>query len=200
MRQVLADLAIEVEAATWLSIGPLPPSIVVGAAPGADAEHEAALRQIAYPPSKYFVCKRTAFTVAEAMECLGGPGYVEETGLPVSSRGTAQFDLGGLRKRQRTRLAACTGQGTSKPQCLACSARSENDARFSTAVTGVLDQLARDPFQLEAQARLLAERMALLLQGSILTQNAPNEVADAFVATRLGPGGAPPRTFGAYDT
>ena len=73
------------------------------------------------------------------------------------------------------------------------------DATFDAAVTGVLDQLARDPAQLEAQARLLAERMAMLLQGSILIRHAPNAVADAFVATRLSPGGAP-RTFGAYDT
>ena len=203
MRQVLADLAIEVEAATWLSMRlAAATDAAVGAAPGPDSEHEAALRRIALPMSKYFVCKRTSFTVAEAMECLGGPGYVEETGLPRVYReaplnslwaGPGNVNARGLLrasgKRRASRGARLAGVGTVRG----------TDATFDAAVTGVLDQLARDPAQLEAQARLLAERMAMLLQGSILIRHAPNAVADAFVATRLSPGGAP-RTFGAYDT
>ena len=203
MRQVLADLAIEVEAATWLSMRlAAATDRAVGAAPGADAEHEAALRRIALPMSKYFVCKRTAFTVAEAMECLGGPGYVEETGLPRVYREAPLNSIweGSGNVNALDLLRALGKEPASLNAWLAeVGAVRGNDARFDAAVTGVLDQLTRDPSQLEAQARLLAERMALLLQGSILMQNAPNEVADAFVATRLGPGGAP-RTFGAYDT
>ncbi len=201
MRQVLADLAVEVEAATWLSMRlAAATDRAVGAAP-ANAEHEAALRRIALPMSKYFVCKRTPFAVAEAMECLGGPGYVEETGLPRIYReaplnsiweGSGNVNaldlLRALGREPETLTAWLTEVGSVRG----------DDANFDNAITDVLNQLARAPGELEAQARRLAERMALLLQGSILMRHAPNAVSDAFLATRLGPAGAP-RTFGAFD-
>ncbi len=201
MRQVLADLAVEVEAATWLSMRlAAATDRAVGAAP-ANADHEAALRRIALPMSKYFVCKRTPFAVAEAMECLGGPGYVEESGLPRIYReaplnsiweGSGNVNaldlLRALGREPETLTAWLTEVGSVRG----------NDANFDNAITDVLDQLGRAPGELEAQARRLAERMALLLQGSILMRHAPNAVSDAFLSTRLGPAGAP-RTFGAFD-
>lgn len=202
MRQVLADLALEVEAATWLSMRlAAATDHAIGAVPTADAEHEAALRRIGLPMSKYFVCKRTAFAVAEAMECLGGPGYVEETGLPRLYREAPLNSIweGSGNVNALDLLRALGKEPASLEAWLAEVGTVRGaDTRFDTAVTGVLDQLARDPGELQAQARLLAERMALLLQGSILLRYAPPSVADAFVSTRLGPGGAP-RTFGAYD-
>lgn len=202
MRQVLADLAIEVEAATWLSMRlAAATDHAVGAAPTADADHEAALRRIALPMSKYFVCKRTAFTVAEAMECLGGPGYVEESGMPRLYREAPLNSIweGSGNVNALDLLRALGREPESLNAWLAeVGAVRGNDANFDNAITDVLDQLAREPQELEAQARRLAERMAMLLQGSILMRYAPNPVADAFIATRLSPAGAP-RTFGAFD-
>ncbi len=202
MRQVLADLAIEAEAATWLSMRlAAATDHAVGASPTGDAEQEAALRRISLPMSKYFVCKRTPFTVAEAMECLGGPGYVEETGLPRLYREAPLNSIweGSGNVNALDLLRALGKEPASLDAWLAeVGSVRGSDANFDNAVTDVLDQLARDPAELEAQARRLAERMALLLQGSILMRHAPNPVADAFVSTRLGAGGAP-RTFGAFD-
>ena len=80
MQNVVADLQVEVEAATALAIR-------LAAAVDADGDpHEAALRRIALPLAKFWVCKRTPGFVAEALECLGGNGYVEESGLPLRYR------------------------------------------------------------------------------------------------------------------
>ena len=80
MQNVIADLAVEAEAATALAIR-------LAAAVDADGDpHEAALRRIALPLAKFWVCKRTPGFVAEALECLGGNGYVEESGLPLRYR------------------------------------------------------------------------------------------------------------------
>jgi putative acyl-CoA dehydrogenase len=80
MRNVLADLAVESEAATVLGMR------LAAAVDDAGDPHEAALRRIALPLAKYWVCKRTPMMVAEALECLGGNGYVEESGLPLLFR------------------------------------------------------------------------------------------------------------------
>ena len=80
MQNVLADLQVETEAATALAIR------LAAAVDAADDPHEAALRRIALPLAKFWVCKRTPGFVAEALECLGGNGYVEESGLPLRYR------------------------------------------------------------------------------------------------------------------
>ena len=80
MQNVLADLAVETEAATALAMR------LAAAVDHAHDPHEVALRRIALPLAKFWVCKRTPFMVAEALECLGGNGYVEESGLPLLYR------------------------------------------------------------------------------------------------------------------
>ncbi len=80
MQNVVADLAVESEAATALAIR------LAAAVDNLDDPHEAALRRIALPLAKYWVCKRTPMMVAEALECLGGNGYVEESGMPLLFR------------------------------------------------------------------------------------------------------------------
>ncbi len=203
MRQVLADLAIEVEAATWLAQRlAAATDHSVGAVPSPDAASEAALRRIALPMSKYFVCKRTPVVVGEAMECLGGVGYVEESGLPriyresplnsiwEGSGNVNALDLLRAISRSPETLDAWLGE---------IGPASGNDANFDAAVTDVLNSLAGDPTTMAAQARRLAEQMALILQGAILLQHAPTPIADAFMATRFRPQGAG-RTFGAFDT
>ena len=80
MQNVIADLQVEVEAATALAIR------LASAVDAGDDPHEAALRRIALPLAKFWVCKRTPAFVAEALECLGGNGYVEDSGLPLRYR------------------------------------------------------------------------------------------------------------------
>ena len=97
MQTVLADLALESEAATALGMR----------LAGAVDRDERELLRLALPAAKYLVCKRTPTVVAEALECLGGNGYVEDSGLPrLLPGGAAELDLGGLGQRHRAGRAA----------------------------------------------------------------------------------------------
>lgn len=199
MRQVLADLAIEVEAATWLSMRlAAATDHSVGALPTKDAPQEAALRRIALPMSKYFVCKRAPYVVFEAMECLGGAGYVEESGLPRLFREAPVNSIwegsGNVNALDLLRALAKSPESLDAWLTEIGAARGA-DANFDAATTDVLDTIASGQLTEEIGARRLAERMALLLQGSVLLRYAPSAVADAFCATRLSPHGAA-RTFG----
>ncbi|MER5552398.1 acyl-CoA dehydrogenase family protein [Streptomyces sp. NPDC002793] len=181
MRNVLADLALESEAATTLGLR-------LAAAYDADTEAERAFLRIAVPTAKYWVTKRCAAVVGEALECLGGNGYVEESGMPRLLReaplnsiwegsGNVQaLDvLRALRREPRALDAFLTEVGKARGA----------DHRFDAAVKDLLTELA-DLDAVEARARRLVERMALVLQGSLLLRWAPPEVADAFCASRLG--------------
>ncbi|CAM5617300.1 acyl-CoA dehydrogenase [Streptomyces avidinii] len=181
MRNVLADLALESEAATTLTLR-------LAAAYDAGTDQERAFLRIAVPVAKYWVTKRCTPMVAEALECLGGNGYVEESGLPRLLResplnsiwegsGNVQA-LDVLRALQREPLAL----GAFLQEVgLARGA----DHRLDSAIKDLLTELA-DLEGIEARARRVVERMALVLQGSLLVRWAPPEVADAFCASRLG--------------
>ncbi|MFI6944822.1 acyl-CoA dehydrogenase family protein [Streptomyces sp. NPDC050422] len=181
MRNVLADLALESEAATVLAMR-------LAAAYDAGTESEAAFLRIAVPAAKYWVTKRCTPLVAEALECLGGNGYVEESGMPRLLReaplnsiwegsGNVQA-LDVLRALQREPLALNA--------FLSEVGRARGaDHRLDRAIKDLLTELA-DLHGIEARARRLVERMALVLQGSLLVRWAPPEVADAFCASRLG--------------
>ncbi len=182
MRNVIADLAVESEAATALAMR------LATAVDRADDPHEAALRRIALPLAKFWVCKRTPMMVAEALECLGGNGYVEESGLPLLFResplnsvweGSGNVNaldvLRALGREPEVLNAWLTEVG---------AARGE-DPRLDRAIEGVLELLA-DTASLEVSARRLAGQMAACLQGALLVRFAPPAVADAFCATRLG--------------
>jgi putative acyl-CoA dehydrogenase len=182
MQNVLADLAIESEAATALAMRL---AAAVDASISGDVQ-AAAFRRIALPLAKFWVCKRTPFMVAEALECLGGNGFVEESGMPLLFResplnsiweGSGNVNaldvLRALRRPESleawlTELAACQGA----------------DQRLDAAVNDVLQALA-DIEGAEAGARRLAARMALCLQASLLIRHSTPAVADAFVASRL---------------
>jgi putative acyl-CoA dehydrogenase len=181
MRNVLADLALESEAATTLALR-------LAAAYDDGGEQERALLRIAVPAAKYWVTKRCAPLVVEAAECLGGNGYVEESGLPRLVResplnsiwegaGNVQA-LDVLRALQR------------EPQALNAYLQEVGrargaDHRLDAAIKNLLTELA-DLDGIEGRARRLTERLALVLQGSLLVRFAPPEVADAFCASRLG--------------
>ncbi|MEV7140553.1 acyl-CoA dehydrogenase family protein [Streptomyces tauricus] len=184
MRNVLADLALESEAATTLTLR------LAGAADRAlrgDAQ-EAAFRRIATAVGKYWVTKRGPAFTAEALECLGGNGYVEESGMPRHYREAPLLSIwegsGNVNALDVLRAlgrAPDTGEALFAELALAGGA----DARLDAAVLRLKDRLRdlRDP---ETGARRLVELMALVLQGSLLVRHAPRAVADAFCATRLG--------------
>ncbi|MEU4466699.1 acyl-CoA dehydrogenase family protein [Streptomyces sp. NPDC024017] len=181
MRNVLADLALESEAATTLALR-------LAAACDDGGEQERALLRIAVPAAKYWVTKRCPPVAVEAAECLGGNGYVEESGMPRLVResplnsvwegaGNVQA-LDVLRALQR------------EPGALDAYLREVGkargaDHRLDAAIKNLLTELA-DLEGVEGRARRLAERIALVLQGSLLVRFAPPQVADAFCAGRLG--------------
>ena len=180
MRQVLADMALEVEAATWLGLR------LAHAVDATDSSEQAALRRIALPMSKYYVCKRAPGLTFEAMECLGGVGYVEETGMPRLYREAPVNSIwegsGNVNALDLLRALARNPESLDAYlQALAPAAGC--DEAFDTGLRDVLNALAGTVSQ--ARARWLAEKMVLLLQASLLVQHAPAFVADAFVATRL---------------
>jgi putative acyl-CoA dehydrogenase len=182
MQNVIADLAVESEAATALAIR------LAAAVDDAENPHEAALRRIALPLAKYWICKRTPMMVAEALECLGGNGYVEDSGMPLLFR---ESPLNSIWEGSGNVNALDVLRALSRePEALDAwitevgLARGE-DPRLDRAIESVLESLA-DTSGLEAGARRLAGQMAACLQGALLVQHAPAEVADAFCATRLG--------------
>ncbi|MEU8750221.1 acyl-CoA dehydrogenase family protein [Streptomyces chartreusis] len=184
MRNVLADLAVESEAATTLALR-------LAAAYDTGGEQEKALLRIAVPAAKYWVTKRCAPVTVEAAECLGGNGYVEESGMPRLVResplnsiwegaGNVQaLDVVRALQREPAALDAYL-----REVGLARGA----DHRLDGAIKALLTDLA-DLDGIEARARRLTERLALVLQGSLLVRFAPPEVADAFCASRLGSDG-----------
>ncbi|WP_406128747.1 DNA alkylation response protein [Streptomyces canus] len=182
MRNVLADLALESEAATALTLR------LAGAADRAvrgDAG-EQAFRRIATAVGKYWVTKRGPAFTAEALECLGGNGYVEDSGMPRQYREAPLLSIwegsgnvNALDVLRALRRAPDTAQALFGELALAQG----SDVRLDAAVARLKDLLATTS---EAGARRLVEHMALTLQASLLVRHAPSAVADAFCATRLG--------------
>jgi putative acyl-CoA dehydrogenase len=177
MQNVLADLAVESEAATALAIR---------LAAAVDAGETAFLR-LAGAAAKFWVCKRTPGVVAEAMEVLGGNGYVEESGLPRLYR---QSPLNSIWEGSGNVIAldVLRAMGRSTDTLAAVSAEIELarglDSRFDDAVKRLHAELG-DPEQLPFRARRIAGLLALCLQGSLLLRHAPAAVADAFCGSRL---------------
>ncbi|MBZ3916956.1 acyl-CoA dehydrogenase family protein [Streptomyces acidiscabies] len=181
MRNVLADLALESEAATTLTLR------LAGAADRAargDAG-ERAFRRLATAVGKYWVTKRGPAFTAEALECLGGNGYVEDSGMPRHYREAPLLSIwegsGNVNAldvlRALTRDPA-TAEAYDAELALARGA----DARLDAAHARVRRLAATAS---PSQARRVVETMALTLQASLLVRHAPAAVADAFCASRL---------------
>ncbi|MFE6281297.1 acyl-CoA dehydrogenase family protein [Streptomyces sp. NPDC057877] len=182
MRNVLADLALESEAATTLALR------LAGAADRAvrGDDGERAFRRIATAVGKYWVTKRGPAFTAEALECLGGNGYVEESGMPRHYREAPLLSIweGSGNVNALDVLRALGREPTTAEALFAELALARGaDARLDAAVTRLKDALTGAS---EAGARRLVEQMALTLQASLLVRHAPPAVADAFCATRLG--------------
>ena len=183
MRNVLADLQVESEAATTLM---LRLAGAVDRSSRGDAE-EQAFKRIATAVGKYWVCKRGPAVAAEALECLGGNGYVEESGMPRLYREAPLNSVweGSGNVNALDVLRAVTREPASVEAFFGELDRARGaDARLDDAVVGLKAGLS-DLDEIESRARRLVERMALALQGSLLVRHAPPAVADAFCASRL---------------
>ncbi|MFE3677516.1 acyl-CoA dehydrogenase family protein [Streptomyces griseus] len=181
MRNVLADLALESEAATVLAMR-------LAAAYDEDTDEERAFLRLAVPAAKYWVTKRCSAVVGEALECLGGNGYVEESGMPRLLREAPLNSLweGSGNVQALDVLRALQREPRALDAFLREVGRSRGaDHRLDAAIKGLLTELA-DLEGVEARARRVVERIALVLQGSLLVRWAPPEVSDAFCASRLG--------------
>lgn len=190
MANVLADLALESEAATALAMR------LASAFDHGDHPREAALRRLLTPAAKYWVCKRAPPMIAETLEVLGGNGYVEEGPMPRLYR---QAPLNSLWEGAGNLMALdalrALGRGPEAGEALAAELAPARggDRRLDRHVADTLATLSgpRD----EGDARRLCERIALAVQGALLVRFAPAAVADGFCASRLAGGFG--RAFGA---
>ncbi len=190
MQNVLADLALESECATALAMR-------LARAYDTSEESEAAFRRIATAVAKYWICKRTAAHVGEALECLGGNGYVEDSIMPRLYRESPLNSiwegsgnvicLDVLRDPQRAggaeRFNRRSGAGPGADRRL---------DEYSERLRAELQTSANDP----RLARRLVERLAQALLGSLIVRFAPPPVADAFCASRMGGEGG--HAFGTF--
>jgi putative acyl-CoA dehydrogenase len=188
MRNVLADLCIESEAATALAMRL---ARAYDEAAAGDA-HAHAFKRLATAIGKYWVCKRGPGHAFEALECLGGNGYVEESGMPRLYR---EMPLASIWEGSGNVMALDVLRALARePAALEAYVvelreAAGADARLDAFCARLREELA-DPEALESRARRLVEQMALGLQGSLLVRHAPAAVADAFCASRLaGDGG-----------
>jgi putative acyl-CoA dehydrogenase len=194
MANVLADMAIEVEAATLLAL-----RVAKATDHLDDVATERAFARIATPIAKFFNCSRAPAIAYEALQCHGGNGFVEENPIarlyreaPLNSvwEGTANMMCMDVRRaiqRDRATLdAVMTDLGDVRGA----------DARLDRFVAQAGD-LALRACANEFFARAATEALARAIQGAELVRNAPEHVADAFVATRLADGGGAATLFGA---
>jgi putative acyl-CoA dehydrogenase len=182
MENVLADLCIESEAATATALR----------LARAYDEGDDALRRLATAVAKFWVCKRTPPHVAEALECLGGNGYVEESQLPRLFRESPLNSIweGSGNVNALDVLRAVEREPDALEAFLAeVELAAGTEPRLDATVARLKDELA-EPAGLEGRARRLVELLALALQGSLLVRHGDPAVADAFCASRLGDGGA----------
>ncbi|MDX6677810.1 MAG: putative acyl-CoA dehydrogenase [Solirubrobacteraceae bacterium] len=183
MRNVLADLCVESEAATALAMR-LARAYDEAAAGDAGAR---ALQRVATAIAKYWVCKRGPGHAFEALECLGGNGYVEESGMPRLYR---EMPLASIWEGSGNVMALDVLRALARePAALEVFLRELGEAagaddRLDAFCARLRDELS-DPEALEGRARRIVESMALALQGALLVRHAPAPVADAFCASRL---------------
>ncbi len=195
MRRVLADLAVEAEAATALFM-----RIARSFDNAAQDPREAAFMRIATPAAKYWVNKRCPGFIYEAMECHGGAGYVEESVLPRLYR---QAPLNSIWEGSGNVICLDVMRALSRtPDALTMVLSDLDNAlgqnrHYDTALTDLLF-LASGPGPDEGSARLFTECLAKCLQASLLIRHAPAPVADLYCARHLsGQGGS---SFGAHGT
>ncbi|CAN5908948.1 DNA alkylation response protein [soil metagenome] len=188
MTNVVADLAVEAEAMTAVA---LRLAAAFGRAHAGD-ERERAFARLAVPVAKYWTTKRSIAAVAEALECVGGNGYVAESGLPRLYREAPLYSIwegAGNVQVLDVRRAVVRSPETVEAFFDEARLAAGGDARFDAAVVALQRDLAGTELS-EARARHVSGLMATVLQGALLIRHAPTAVADAWCATRLGAGHA----------
>jgi putative acyl-CoA dehydrogenase len=182
MQNVLADLAIESEAAMLLLL-----RLARATDLASTDRSEALLKRLGTAIGKYYVCKRTPMVVAEALECLGGNGYVEDSGMPRLYREAPLNSIwegsGNINALDVLRIIA------KQPESL-LAFRSEiepalHDKRIRAAAAS-LQKLVLDGSSAETQARTIVERMALLWQAALFARTPSNPATELFIDSRLG--------------
>ncbi len=183
MVNVLTDLAVESEAATTVVMR------LAGAVDRAAAgdEYEAAVRRVGLSVTKYWLCKRLSPHVVEALECLGGNGYIEESGMPRLYR---EAPLVSIWEGSGNVAALDTLRAMAKePQALEAffaelGLAAGADSRYDDSLDRLGKELS-DVDDMQFRARRVVEHMAMLLQASLLLRYGDAAVANAFVASRL---------------
>ncbi|MES2940869.1 MAG: isovaleryl-CoA dehydrogenase [Pseudomonadota bacterium] len=183
MRNVLADLALESEAATALAMR------LARAFDRPDDAHEAAMARLLTPVAKFWICKRGSLFAQEAMECLGGNGYVEEGGQGTMARIYREMPLNSIWEGAGNIMALDLLRAIRKADAAAALAQELAPAKGAHAA---LDRLVAalptrvEDMATEIEARRLAQDVALAMQAALLHQTAPPEVFGAFCDARLG--------------
>jgi putative acyl-CoA dehydrogenase len=182
MRNVLADLALESEAATALAIR------LARAFDNTGDAHEAAMARLLTPVAKFWICKRGSHFAEEAMECLGGNGYVEEGGEGIMARIYREMPVNSIWEGAGNIMALDLLRALRKADAGAALARELAPARGAHAA---LDRIAAalparvEQMATEVEARRLAQDVALAVQAALLYQGAPPAVFSAFCDSRL---------------
>jgi putative acyl-CoA dehydrogenase len=182
MRNVLADLALESEASTALAVR------LARAFDRRDDEHEAVMARLLTPIAKFWICKRGSHFAQEAMECLGGNGYVEEAGEGVMARIYREMPVNSIWEGAGNIMALDLLRALRKADAGAALAHELAPAkgahpaldRLVAALPARVEEMAT-----EMEARRLAQDVALAVQAALLRQTAPPEVFDAFCDSRL---------------
>ncbi|HJS71272.1 MAG TPA: acyl-CoA dehydrogenase family protein [Acidimicrobiia bacterium] len=183
MRNVIADLEVETEAATLMM------ARLAGVFDRSAADpYEAAMKRIALPIAKYWVTKRTSETVREALECLGGNGYVEESIMPRLYR---ESPLNAIWEGSGNVIALDVLRAASRsPDSLQgfiaeLEGGSGMDDRLDRAITGAKSAIA-DATDLEWEARRIVEQLATTWAGTLLARHGDTAAYDTYATTRLG--------------
>lgn len=185
MTQVLADMSLDVEAATALAI-----RLARSFDEAAQSDAAAAWRRLMTPVTKYWVCKIAPALGYEAMECLGGNGYVEDG---LAARLYRELPLNAIWEGSGNVMCLDVLRVLSQDSAAAAlvledlEAASAGDKVLASALRELRAMLG-DPGGLEAGARWFVERLAVTAAAALLRRYAPAAVADAFVASRLGGG------------
>jgi putative acyl-CoA dehydrogenase len=183
MKNVLADLALESEAATALSL-----RLARSFDRAASDEHERVMQRLLTPVAKFWICKRGSHFAQEAMECLGGNGYVEEGGEGIMARIYREMPLNSIWEGAGNIMALDLLRALRKADASAALAHELAPARgMHPALDHLADRLPVRVEQManEMEARRLAQDVALAVQAALLAQTAPAAVFSAFCDSRL---------------
>jgi putative acyl-CoA dehydrogenase len=179
MQNVLADLALESEAAAALTLR-------LARAYDENGEAAQVIRRVVTPAAKFWICKRAPYVTVEAMEVLGGSGYIEESVMPRLYR---EAPVNSIWEGAGNIMGLDVLRAIARMPNAADVLRGELDAgdkRVTAFAERLLTRLAAPERNDEAQARVLARDLVLALQAALLVKHAPAPVADAFCAARLG--------------